>query len=561
MKPVRSRPYDKGALEILEEATHLLRLAPAATLLCYYLGGLPWVLGLLFFWADMSGSGTAPSHLIQASFGMAVLFLWMQCWQAVFVSRLHALLLDVSPPRWGMRRILRLTGVQLAVMPWKSLVLPLAALVTLPFGWCYAFFHNITVLGNGELDLKTSLQKAWHQSTLWPGQNHMLLFFITLFALFVFMNLCIAAYLLPQMLNTLLGMETIFSRSLGFLSDTTFWLAMAGLTYLCVNPLAKAAYVLRCYYGESLYTGQDLLAELRRLRNPTRRALVVLVAGAALCVPVPGISNTAHETAVPHHGPAPAGDRVSAEQLDSAITHVIEKLEYTWRLPQDKSEKPKGATEGFWSQVWQTIGQWLGQLWKRLKAAVEWLLEWLEKLAPASEEQAPSGGSGFGSVKLWLGLLSAVLLAAAGVLLWKHRQHKESTRKSSLSEGPPVPATPDLSAEDVVADALPAARWLTLARDLLAQGELRLALRALYLAELVHLAEKNLLAIARFKSNRDYERELRRRAHAVPGLVHCFSENVTILERTWYGRHELDRDTMDRFLANQKRIMADAQDR
>lgn len=37
-----------GALELLEEATHLLRRAPAGTLLAYYLGTLPFVLALLF---------------------------------------------------------------------------------------------------------------------------------------------------------------------------------------------------------------------------------------------------------------------------------------------------------------------------------------------------------------------------------------------------------------------------------------------------------------------------------------------------------------------------------
>jgi hypothetical protein len=561
MKSGHPRPYDKGALEILEEATHLLRLVPATTLLCYYLGGLPWVLGLLFFWADMSSSGTAPAHLSQASLGMAGLYLWMQCWQAVFASKLHALLLDVAPPRWGFRRALRLTGVQLAVMPWKFLALPLALLITLPFGWCYAFFHNITAIGNHGQDLKTSIHKAWHQATLWPGQNHKLLFFITLFALLVFMNLCIAAYLLPQVLNTLFGMETIFSRNLGFLFDTTFWLAMAGLTYLCVNPLVIAAYVLRCHYGESLYTGQDLLAELRRLRHPARRAVVVLVALAVLCALVPCASISAREAADPQNAAAPADYRVSAEQLDSTITDVIEKLEYTWRLPQEKSEKPGASADGFWSQAWNTIGQWFGQLWKRLKAAFEWLIEWLDKLAPSSEEQLPSGESGFGGVKLWLSLLSAALMAITGALLWRHRQRRQAARKSSLDGESPLPVPPDLTAEDVAADALPAVRWLTLARDLLARGELRLALRALFLSELVHLAEKNLLAIARFKSNRDYEMELRRRAHGVPGLVQCFSENVTILERTWYGRHELERDMVDRFLANQKRIMANAQDR
>ena len=118
---------------------------------------------------------------------------------------------------------------------------------------------------------------------------------------------------------------------------------------------------------------------------------------------------------------------------------------------------------------------------------------------------------------------------------------------------------PDVSAEDVAADALPAVRWLTLARDLLARGELRLALRALYLAELVHLAEMNLLAIARFKSNRDYEREIKRRAHSFPGMIGAFSENLVIFERIWYGIHSIKQETVQQFLNNYERITADEQ--
>ena len=43
-----------GALDVLEEAVHLLRRAPAGTLAWYYGATLPFVLGGLFFWADLS---------------------------------------------------------------------------------------------------------------------------------------------------------------------------------------------------------------------------------------------------------------------------------------------------------------------------------------------------------------------------------------------------------------------------------------------------------------------------------------------------------------------------
>ena len=58
---------------------------------------------------------------------------------------------------------------------------------------------------------------------------------------------------------------------------------------------------------------------------------------------------------------------------------------------------------------------------------------------------------------------------------------------------------------------LPANRWLDLAKELMAKGSLRLAMRALYLATLSYFAERELVTVEIYKSNRDYERELQRR--------------------------------------------------
>ena len=109
---------------------------------------------------------------------------------------------------------------------------------------------------------------------------------------------------------------------------------------------------------------------------------------------------------------------------------------------------------------------------------------------------------------------------------------------------------PDLHSEDVTADQLPEDRWLQLARELLDRGDLRLALRAAYLGVLAHLGQRELLAIARHKSNLDYRRELARRAAQRRELVGAFEENVFSFERAWYGRATVTREGLDRFFSN-----------
>ena len=57
MKPGHKK-HHQSAIRIIEEAVHLLRSAPGSLLAGYYIGSAPFVLGLMYFWADMSRSAT-----------------------------------------------------------------------------------------------------------------------------------------------------------------------------------------------------------------------------------------------------------------------------------------------------------------------------------------------------------------------------------------------------------------------------------------------------------------------------------------------------------------------
>ena len=51
----------------------ILRSAPGALLSFYYFGSVPFVLGLLYFWADMSHSANANEYGAMAALGLALL--------------------------------------------------------------------------------------------------------------------------------------------------------------------------------------------------------------------------------------------------------------------------------------------------------------------------------------------------------------------------------------------------------------------------------------------------------------------------------------------------------
>jgi hypothetical protein len=553
MKKARSVQQGKAALELLEEAFHLLRLAGTGTLAAYYLGSIPFILGVLFFWSDMSRSPFAEARVSVGAFGLVLLFVWMKTWQSVFARQLWAQVQERPTAPWTVCRVARLALNQLVLQPLGLFLLPLGLLIFAPYAWIYAFYQNVTVLGGGEGDsVKNVYQKSWRQALLWPGQNHTLLALTHGFGFFVLINVISGFVLCVYLLSSLLGIETPFSQSPWSYFNTTFFAAVLGVSYLCLDPVIKTAYVLRCFYGASLHSGEDLRSDLRRLKAGKGLSLAALIVA---LIAWNGVVAQAEESP---QSPAPSakGQALRAAELDKTIGEVIQKTEYTWRFPREHKEKPaesksvfKDLLDGLIKSLVtgaKVVKGWFDQLWK-----------WLTRGKPANVNLP-------GSTKSWWYAVNALLIALVlactfllvwlAIKIWKHYRASENEIVSAA----PIQSIPDLNDESVAADQLPEEGWSRMARELLERGEWRLALRALYLASLAYLAERNLVTIARSKSNQDYLRELDRRAHALPEVAQLFSENVSTFDCVWYGLHAVDHQTVDAFAGNVERMKAHA---
>jgi hypothetical protein len=154
------------------------------------------------------------------------------------------------------------------------------------------------------------------------------------------------------------------------------------------------------------------------------------------------------------------------------------------------------------------------------------------------------------------GIVILLLIALAGLLVWLLFRIWQRRQPVEEMEAKPLAPAPDVADENVGADQLPEDGWARLARELIERGELRLAIRAFYLAALAHLADRHLISLARFKSNRDYERELQRRSHALAGLADLFGGSVTAFERVWYGRHGATAELVEEFRSNVEKMKA-----
>ena len=182
-----------------------------------------------------------------------------------------------------------------------------------------------------------------------------------------------------------------------------------------------------------------------------------------------------------------------------------------------------------------------------MRSVLEWALEKLFR--NLLQRRSHSTGMGWmGSLQILLYALLAAVACVLAIFVLRVLKRRRRSREQVVAE--PIAPMPDLTDQNLVANQLPEESWLHLATEMIERGELRLALRALYLASLANLARRELIRIAKFKSNHEYELELCRRARTQPELHAAFAENVSMFDCAWYGMGEVTRDLLAQFRAN-----------
>ncbi len=483
-----------SAIDLLEEAVNLLRGASLETAVTYLIGAAPLTLAYLFFLTDMNRSPYAFEHLAWASLGLAILYVWKNSWQAVFMAKLYH---QLSPSESAAA-----SPVQAILM--QSTLQPIGLIFPIPLPWTTAFFRNVALYS--ALGRPDALRAARKQSVYATGQNWAVMWIILLGSLLLSINVMITIILLPQLGRMFLGIEGEMARlGNGILNTSTLGVALA-ITWMAVDPLLDAVYVLRCFYGESLVTGADLRAAVKKI------AIVILMVGTLHAQPI------------------------DQKKLDQAIDQVVHQREFTWRSPRAETDGPEGKWVGWYRSTVKMLQEARDFVWNLIK-------KWFEPEKQLSENGKDNPVNK--KTMLALILLIVALIAAGVVAYFLRRTRKASVVASAVTAAPPV----NLADESLTADRLPEAEWLVLADEWMEKGDFRMALKAMYLAALNYLSAHDLVSVRRWKSGLDYRRELARRARSKPEVSPAFAKGVAIFEQGWYGRHTVDRE-MAEALAN-----------
>jgi hypothetical protein len=514
---------DRGAVDIIEEAVHLLRSAPASLYVPYLTGMIPFCLALLWFTAEMTWSAFASEWLVEESLALALLYIWKQVWDAVFCARIHERVTGASEP-WTRQRIWRMVTLQSAIQPLALLLLPLTAVLMVPFATAVAYFRNLSLYAS--FGSAHALRLSREQSMQWTRQNWIIQSLLSILALLLLLNYLVALMILPQLAKSFFGMDNDVTRYPMWLLTSTGFAGVGILVYVTLDPLVSAIYVLRCFYGQSIQTGADVRARLHRI------AAVAMLVCCLLVIPAGPVLAQQQEPP-----PAAAKPDARSEQIGKSIESVLRRREFTWRMPKKEDDGKKRPG-------WAT---WIDALFARIGEFWEWFWEGIRKWFEPDNRQAQPGEKAdpwAATLKYSLWILGAVFAIAAAVVLYRQRQ----ARKLATTVAAAIPSVAlDLRDESVTADKLPESSWLALAQEWIDKGDLRLALRAMHLAGLSYLNGRSLVTIQRWKSGMEYSAEISRRGRSVPELGSTFKQNLRIFEAGWYGRHEVSAESLEKF--------------
>lgn len=553
---VKKRRVETGAVQVLEEAFHLVRSVDLYYFWIYFCGTIPFAVALLYFVADMSRSYTADRDAAFNAAVVTVTYFWMRFCQARFCLGIRE---TISPGfisrNKGKKRFQQVMSLFLLHSIQAPLLL-IGVFLMIPLGWVIAARENLSALALADTEparpLRDLLADSYRHSHYQWAQNHGILLVFCFLALFMWINLVGTCVMLANLGKAIFGIESFFTLNpLAAVLNSTFVLGTFLLTYLILSPLMKAAYTLRCFYAESQTTGADLLSRLASAAEKRKNGMAHGAPSLQLVLVALAVSSFS----LTH--PLQADETPNAEEFRQEIERTLEQKKYQWQLSRRTAGDEIAPDDRSW------LSARIQELAESINRVVKSITEWIENSLEEMSKRERGGNSRGASsdTKVFQGLSSTMSIALTvlviGLILWivfaLYRKHKSTVEVELEEEGLSGPI--DLESEDIVATQLPEDEWMRLAREQLGQGDRRLAVRALFLATLSNLGENGVLRIARFKSNRDYRSELERKMRREVDLLEAFGRNTGLFERTWYGLHEVSDEMVEAFLSNHGAIV------
>jgi hypothetical protein len=566
----RGRQNRLNALEALERGFALSKSTFAWEAWRYYSGAAPLVLCFIPMWVVNGQIRLSDGALLAEAALLAGAYL-LRAWSvASYMQRVRERAFGVPRPApEGASAQLAAIGRLLA---WK-IVLSSAALVGLTTiagaTWCYSACQFASLEAREDGSKRQTIGGCLALASQWFGGG--LLLFLMLFPLWiaVWLNGLIVALLVPQLLHSIFGVNTLLSTPMGMFAlsrSSAFWLSLFAGAWLALDPIVKCSFVVVYQHLQSRREGDDLrglLASLPREQQKKAQmiastaaggraaigALVVLAAILAGTSPMARAAQAAL-TRSSTETPAETARGAQIQKLRRALDEESRRAIYRWHDAEHPSpptwfDKLLDKIQYQSTRAWNAFRNFLRKLWPRGL-----------NLSPGKDKKGPWK---LKDLRLWLALIAILTIGAGVVLFWLRRRREAAAQLSIPMATAPLP---DLS-DGAAASERSEDEWFALADRLEREGELRLALRSVYLGLLAGLAQREWLTIRRDRTNRDYLNEFTRRWRRRPQAA--LEQRIEIPEklrgslrqfdRVWYGSHVPTPDAVAAYRQDQRELL------
>jgi hypothetical protein len=564
----RGRKNKLNALEALEQGFALFRSTFGSEAWRYYSGAAPLVLCFIPMWV-INGQIRLSSGALMAEGALLTGAYLLRAWSvASYMQRVRERAFGV--PRTSPVGAIAQLAATGRLITWK-IILSCAALVGLTTlagaTWCFGACQFASLEAREDGFRRHTLGGCVALSSQWFGGG--LLLFLMMIPLWsaAWLNGLIVAVIVPQLLHSILGVSTLLSTPMGMYAlsrSSAFWLSLFAGAWLALDPIVKCSFVVVYQHLQSRREGDDLrglLASLPRENQKkaeiassaaggrvTAGALVVLaglLAGDSPLAARAALTSAIAETSV--HTPR----ETQIQKLQRALSEESLRAIYRWHDAEHPSpptwfDKLLTKIRQRIERIWDAIQNFFGKLWPKGL-----------NLSPGNEKE---GWWKLKDVRLWLALVALLTIGAGAVLFWLRRR-REAAEQLSI----PMAVAPlsDLN-DGAAASERSENEWFALADRMEREGDLRLALRSVYLGLLAGLAQREWLTIRRDNTNRDYLNEFTRRWRRRPQaaverhleIPEKLRGSLRQFDRVWYGSDVPTREAVAIYRRDQRELLS-----